>query len=85
MLGSTAGGATRSAGLRYNLRHGRPVFKGERRAREGMAVGRLGRDTNGCIVTDSRLVHWVVSQYRHDTVGGRAAIRAAKHAGARTT
>ena len=75
VLGRATRSATRSAGLRYSLRQSRPARKGEWRAREGLAVGRLSRNTNGHIVTDARLGRWVVSQYGRDTARGSATTR----------
>ena len=54
------------------MRYGRPARKGKRRAREGLAVGVLCRDTHGHIVTGTRLGRWVVSRYGHDTARGSA-------------
>ena len=43
------------------LRYGRPMRKGKRCTREGLAVEGLCRETNGRIVTGTRLGRWVVS------------------------
>ena len=49
----------------HGLRHGRPARKGERHSREGLAVGRLGSDTNGSIVTDAWPLGCVIIRVRH--------------------
>ena len=82
------------------LRHGLPTRKGEERAREGLAAGRLCCDTNGRIVIGGQLGRWVVSRDRlrygqghgHDSVGCARDIAgeattwcAAEHAGGAAT
>ena len=57
------------------LRYGRPAHKGKRRTHEGRATEGLCRDTNGRIVTGTRLGRWVVSRYRRDTPGESTATR----------
>ena len=57
------------------LRYGRPARKIKRRALEGLAVEGLCRDTNGRIVTGTRLGRWVVSLYRRNTAGGSVVIQ----------
>ena len=65
------------------MRYDRLARKGKQCAREGLAVEGLYRDTNGRIVTGTRLGLWVVSRYRRDTVGGSAAIRRRERTGVR--
>ena len=68
---------TATAGPRddqHGLRHGRPVCKGERCAREGLAAGGLCRNTNGCIMKGTWLGRWVMSRYGHDTARGSPTI-----------
>ena len=62
-------------GQGLGLRHGRPARKGERRAREGLAVRGVCRDTINCIVLGRRPGRWMCRETGHDTAPVRATTR----------